>query len=248
MPDGFDGSERNAQFPTTSWTAIVNARDPSSAVSRDGLRRLCSNYWYPIFTFIRLKGLDSDGARDCTQDFFTAFLEKEYLADIERSKGRFRSFLLAAVNHFFANWLDAQRAQKRGGRCTFIPLDMQDVGADYRNKLAHALTPETLFEYHWAVNVLERTLTRLRVSYSDRDFKILKPFLIGEAAHGDGTAAAAQLGISEGAFKVSIHRLRKRYREMLRAEIAETVSDASQVEEEIRYLLRALARGEGRAV
>lgn len=197
---------------------------------------------------MRRKGLDSDRARDCTQDFFTALLEKEYLADIERSKGRFRSFLLAAASHFVANCFDAQRAQKRGGSRTFLPLDLENGGVNYRNEPAHALTPEALFEYRWAANVLERTLKRLRADYPGRDFDVLKPFLIGEAAHGQGIAAASQLGMSEGAFKVAIHRLRKRYREALRAEIAETVADASQVEDEIRYLLRVLARGEGRSV
>jgi len=200
MPNGFEAFERTAQFPTTSWTAIVKARNPSSEVSREALGRLCCSYWYPIFVFIRRKGLDSDDARDCTQDFFAALIEKEYLADIERSKGKFRSFLLAAVSHFVANWFDGQKAQKRGGGNRLSPMELEYGDGVYRNEPAHAVTPEALFEYHWAANLLDRTLKRLRAGYPDREFDVMKPFLIGDAAHGHGTAAAEQLGMSQGAF------------------------------------------------
>lgn len=247
MADGFEGFRRGEQFPTTSWSGIVNSRSPISEVSRDALGRLCSTYWYPVFAFIRRKGLDSDQARDCTQDFFTALLEKEYLADVDRCKGKFRSFVLVAVTHFVNNWFDAQRAKKRGGGQPLVPLELENGDWVRRNEPAHALTPEVLFEYHWAANLLDLTLKRLRASYPDQDFDVFKPFLIGEVARGDGTAAAEQLGMSDGAFKVAVHRLKKRYREALRAEIAETVSDASQVDGEIRYLLRVLARGQGAA-
>jgi RNA polymerase sigma-70 factor (ECF subfamily) len=243
-----EGFERTPRFPTTSWSVIVNSRNPISEVSREALGRLCSSYWYPVFAFIRRKGLDSEQAQDCTQDFFAAFLEKEYLADIDRSKGKFRSFLLAAVSHFVNNWFDGQKAQKRGGGRRLLPLELENADGVRRNEPSHALTPEALFEYHWAANLLDRTLKRLRVSNPGEDFDALKPFLIGEAARGDGVAAAERLGMSEGAFKVAVHRLRKRYREVLRAEIAETVADASQVEDEIRYLLRVLARGGRQAV
>ncbi|MBV8811192.1 MAG: hypothetical protein JO033_21195 [Acidobacteriaceae bacterium] len=177
-----------------------------------------------------------------------ALLEKNYLADIDSSKGKFRSFLLAAASHFVANSLDAERAQKRGGGRQFLPLEAEKDARVYRNEPAHALTPEALFEYQWAANLLQRSLNRLRADYPDQEFELLKPFLVGEAARGDGGAAAAQLGVSEGAFKVAIHRLRKRYAKVLRAEVAETVADPGQVEDEIRYLLNVLARSHKEAL
>lgn len=244
MPEHLKGVEGTSRFPTTSWTLIVNARDPDHQVSREALGRLCGSYWYPVFAFIRRKGLDSDQARDCTQDFFAALLEKDYLVGVERAKGNFRSFLLAAVGHFLSNQFAAERAQKRGGGQRFLSLEMENAEGIYRNVPADSLTPEALFEYSWATSLLQRILQRLRDGYSDRDFEVLKPFLVGEEARGDGIATAERLGMSTGAFKVAIHRLRKRYRDVLRAEIAETVADPTQVDDEIRYLLTVLARGE----
>src|SRR6516225_8667689 len=133
MPDAFEALERRARFPTTSWSLIVQAKSGGDDVSREALERLCSGYWYPVFAFLRRKGLEADRARDCTQDFFVALLEKHYLADVERSKGRFRSFLLVAVSHFFFNWLDAEKALKRGGGSQILALDMQEAEGVYRH-------------------------------------------------------------------------------------------------------------------
>jgi RNA polymerase sigma-70 factor (ECF subfamily) len=237
--------ERTAQFPTTSWSVIVQAKDRCSEVSREAIGQLCAIYWRPVFTFFCRKGLERDRALDCTQDFFTTLLEKDYLAGIERSKGRFRSFLLAAANHFLHNWFDAERALKRGGGRWILPLATEDVEGPYRNGPIDVLTPDALFEYQWARSLLDRTLQRLRTAYPNRDFEILKPFLVGEASRGDSAAAAGQLGLSDGAFKVAVHRLRKQYREFLRAEIAETVDHPDQVDDEIRYLLKILAQVHG---
>jgi DNA-directed RNA polymerase specialized sigma24 family protein len=244
MPEHLKGVEGTSRFPTTSWTVIVNARDLDRKVSQEALGTLCGNYWYPVFAFIRRKGLDSDQARDCTQDFFIALLEKDYLAAVERSKGNFRSFLLAAVSHFLSNRFKAERAEKRGGGRRFLPLEMQNAEGLYRNEPANSLTPEALFEYSWAASLLQRILHRLRAGYSDHDFDVFRPFLIGEESRGDSVATAERLGMSPGSFKVAIHRLRKRYRDVLRAEIAETVADPAQVDDEIRYLLAVLARGD----
>ena len=243
MSDGFEGFEKTAQFPTTSWTVIVQAKNRDGESAEKALGRLCTVYWYPVFALLCRKGLDSDRARDCTQDFFTTLLEKDYLTHIERSKGKFRSFLLVAVSHFFSNWLDAEKALKRGGGRVMLPLEFDNAEGTYHSDLGHSLTPEAAFEYHWARTLLDRTLMRLRAMYSNPDFDRLKPFLVGEAARGEGAATAEQLGMSEGAFKVAIHRLRKHYREVLREEIAETVADPSQVDDEIRYLLKVLAQG-----
>jgi RNA polymerase sigma-70 factor (ECF subfamily) len=248
MANVFEGFAVAAGFPKTSWTLIVNARDPETAVSRQALGTLCRNYWYPVFAFLCRKGLDAEQARDCTQDFFAALIEKDYLADLEQSKGKFRSFLLASASHFLLNRLDGARALKRGGGCQILTLEQEDIDSAPRNVPAHFLTPEAVFEYHWAESLLEGTMTRLRAFYPAHQFEILKPFLLGEAARGEGAAAAAQLGISDNAFKVAVHRLRKHYREVLRAEIAETVADPGQVDEEIRYLLRVLGQTDRKAL
>jgi DNA-directed RNA polymerase specialized sigma24 family protein len=237
----FHGSGR---FPTTSWTLIVNTSNLDDEVSREALSRLCSSYWLPVFFFIRRKGLDPDQAKDCTQDFFTVLLEKDYLAGVAHCKGNFRSFLLAAVTHFLANRFESERAQKRGGGQAILSLDREDAEGAYRNAPANSLTPEELFEYRWATSLLECTLERLRSSYAGADFDLLKPFLTGEESHGEGVAVAQRLSMSAGAFKVAVHRLRKRYRDLLRAEIAKTVADRTQVDEEIRYLLLILTRGD----
>lgn len=237
-----DGIGKSNRFPTTSWTMIVKARDQDRTIARQALERLCAGYWSPIFGFLRRKGLDPDHARDCTQAFFTALLEKDYLANLEPSRGNFRSFLLAAVNHFLSNSFDAERALKRGGGRPNLPLEFVVGDGVMWNGPEHSLTPEAVFEYQWASNLLERTLKRLRISYPDRDFDVMKPFLVGDAARGDSGAAARELEMSDGAFKVAIHRMRKRYRDALHAEILETVSDPAQVDGEIRYLMNILAR------
>jgi RNA polymerase sigma-70 factor (ECF subfamily) len=224
---------------------VVQAKDRCSELSREALGRLCGVYWYPVFAFLCRKGLEPDRARDCTQDFFATLLEKNYLADIERSKGRFRSFLLAAASHFLYNWIKAEKALKRGGGCPLLPLTFEDASGIHHNHPIDFLTPEAVFEYQWAKSLLDRTLQRLRATYANKDFDSLKPFLVGEASRGEAAAAAERLGMSEGAFKVAIHRLRKHYRELLREEIADTVAHTSQVDDEIRYLLKVLAQGHG---
>jgi len=242
MSEGMQGFARSPRFPTTSWTLVVNAGQPKSQVSREALADLCARYWYPIYAFIRRKGLDSEQARDRTQDFFAVLLEKEYLADVERARGKFRSFLLASVSHFLSNRFDTERALKRGGGHKLLMLEMENAEGVYRREPAHSLTPEALFEYRWATSLLDRALKHLRESFAGNDFDILKPFLLGEAVRGDSAATAQRLGLTEGAFKVTVHRLRKRYREMLRGEIAETVADPAQIEGELRYLIRVLAK------
>jgi RNA polymerase sigma-70 factor (ECF subfamily) len=226
---------------------VVKAGNPQTRFFEESLERLCSCYWHPVYVFIRSKGFSSEEARDHTQEFFARVIEKQYLAGLDRSRGRFRSFVLAAVSHFLSNQLDAQRAMKRGAGRNPEPLEIQHAEGEYRREPSHASTPEALFEYQWALTLLDRTLKRLRAEYAAPDFNRLKPFLMGEAERGEIAGAAAEMGISEGALKVAVHRLRKRYRDTLRAEIAETVSEPDQVQEEIRYLLAILARGgEGR--
>src|SRR5450432_10153 len=162
MSNGIKTRENSGRFPTTSWTVIVNTRNRDASVAREALEKLCQGYWAPVFAFIRRKGFDPDLAGDRTQAFFTALLEKDYLADIERSKGNFRSFLLVAVKHFLSNQFDAERALKRGGGRPILPMEFEGADGLRRNEPEHSLTPEAVFEYQWAKNLLDRTLKRLR--------------------------------------------------------------------------------------
>ena len=232
-----------SRFPTTEWSMVVKAGDCLTREYQEALSRLCNSYWQPVYAFIQRKGFDPDEARDCTQEFFTRVIEKEYLRDVDRSKGKFRSFLLVAVTHFLSNHLDSLRAQKRGGGREPVSLDADDTETRRAYEPAEDSTPEAQFDYQWALTVLERALDRLRTEYSAADFSRLKPFLLGDAAHGQLAAAARQLATSEGSLKVALHRMRKRFREKLRAEIAKTVSDPALVDKEIRYLVAVLARG-----
>lgn len=233
----------SSRFPTTAWSMVVRAGSPQTQCFHESLARLCSSYWHPVYVFIRGKGFPPEQARDHTQEFFTRVIEKQYLAGLDRSKGRFRSFVLASVGHFLSNRLDAERALKRGGQHDIVSLEAENADGEGCREPFHTSTPEALFEYEWALTLLDRTLKRLRSGYPGPDFDRLKPFLVGEADRGDLRSTAEQTGVSEGALKVAIHRLRKRYRDALRAEIAETVDRPDQVEEEIHYLLGVLARG-----
>jgi RNA polymerase sigma-70 factor (ECF subfamily) len=233
----------NSRFPTTAWSMVVKAGNPQTIYFQESLAQLCAAYWQPVFVFIRGKGFSSEDARDYTQEFFTRVIEKQYLAGLDRAKGRFRSFLLAAASHFLSNRRDAERAAKRGGGVLIESFEKENAEGIYNRDPSHTATPETLFEYQWALTLLDRAMKRLAAGYARPDLDRLKPFLLGESDRGQLGATAEQMGISEGALKVAIHRLRKRYGEALRREIVETVAGQGQVEEEIRYLLSVLSRG-----
>src|SRR5215472_1241825 len=192
----------SSRFPTTVWSMVVKAANPQTQCSSESLARLCTSYWRPVYVFIQGKGFNSDEARDYTQEFFARLIEKHYLAGLDRSKGRFRSFLMAAASHFLCNCLDAQRTQKRGGGRDILPMDAEAAEGEYRREPSHTSTPEALFEHQWALTVLDRTLKRLRAEYSGPDFNRLKPCLLGEAERGQIAQTAAEIGISEGALKV----------------------------------------------
>jgi RNA polymerase sigma-70 factor (ECF subfamily) len=231
-------------FATTRWSLVVAAQDRSQPEAGQALAELCRLYWYPLYGYIRSRGHGHDAAQDLTQEFFARLLEKDGLAAVDQNKGRFRSFLLAACQHFLANQHDHDHAQKRGGGRQSVSIDFRDADGRYAHEPAHGETPERLFERRWALALLERVLARLRGEYDGagrgRLFDCLKARLTGDRAvpHAD---VAAELGVTEGAVKVAVHRLRQRYRELLRDEIGQTLDDAGQVEEEIRALFAALA-------
>lgn len=232
----------STSFATTRWSLVLAAADADAPDSRRALAELCAAYWYPLYAFLRRQGCGADEARDHTQEFFARLLEKDYLRVVDRARGRFRSFLLAACQHFLANERDKARAQKRGGGRLHVPIDFGDAEKRYGHEPAHFLTPERLFQRRWALTLLDKVLHRLRLEMAEsgRDavFSQLKDTLTGSSipyAH-----LAEQLGMTEGAVKVAAHRLRKRYRELLRQEIERTVDCETEVEDEIRSLFAAL--------
>jgi RNA polymerase sigma-70 factor (ECF subfamily) len=221
---------------------VAKAGNPNTSGFQESLGILCAAYWKPVYVFIRGKGFNSEDARDHTQEFFTRLIEKQYLAGLDQSKGRFRSYLLASASHFLSNRLDAKRALKRGGGAVIESLEVKNAEGEYRRDPSDTSTPEALFEYEWVLTLLDRTMQRLRAEYVGPDFTQLKTFIVGEAEHGQLGATAEQMGMSEAALKVAIHRLRKRYTEALKREVRETVAEPGQVKEEIRYMLAVLAR------
>jgi RNA polymerase sigma factor (sigma-70 family) len=231
-----------SQFPTTRWTLVVAAGDPQRKEARSALVSLCENYWYPLYAYLRRRGYPADQAQDLTQEFFIRVLEGRYLDRADPEKGRFRSFILTSLKFFAADEEDRQRAHKRGGG-VLVPLEFSSGEERYRREPAHDETPERIFERRWALSVLDRVIDKLRNEFVQHGrpehFERLKVFLMGKS-DAPYTALARELNTSEGAIKVAIHRLRKRYRDLFRQEIADTVADPAEVESEIRYLATVL--------
>jgi len=234
----------SSEFPTTRWTLVVaaGARDPTEA--RPALVSLCENYWYPLYVYLRRRGYSADQAQDLTQDFFIRVLEGRYLDRANPEKGRFRSFILTSLKFFVADEGDRERAHKRGGG-VLVPLELLSGEERYQREPSHDETPERIFERRWALLVLDRVVERLRSEFvrhgRPENFERLKLFFLGQS-DAPYAALAREMNTSEGAIKVAIHRLRKRYRELLRQEIADTVADPSEIEAELRYLAAALVR------
>jgi len=232
-----------SQFPTTRWTLVVAAGDPHRKEARSALVYLCENYWYPLYAYLRRRGYPDDRAQDLTQEFFMRLLEGRYLDRADPEKGRFRSFILTSLKFFVADQDDRCRAQKRGGGA-LVPLEFSSGEKRYQREPAHDETPERIFERRWALSVLDRVVEMLRNEFvhhgRPEHFERLKVFLLGQS-DAPYAALAREMNTSEGALKVAIHRLRKRYRELFRQEIADTVADPAEVESELRFLAAALA-------
>jgi RNA polymerase sigma-70 factor (ECF subfamily) len=233
-----------SQFPTTRWTLVVAAGDPHRKEARSALVYLCENYWYPLYAYLRRRGYSADEAQDLTQEFFVRVLEGRYLDRADPEKGRFRSFILTSLKFFVADEEDRRRARKRGGG-TVVPLEFSSGEERYQREPAHDETPERIFERRWALAVLDRVVEKLRNEFVHHGhaehFERLKMFLLGQS-DAPYAALAREMNTSEGALKVAIHRIRKRYRELFRQEIADTVADPAQVESELRFLAAVLAR------
>jgi RNA polymerase sigma factor (sigma-70 family) len=231
-----------SDFPTTRWTLVIAAADPQRKEARSALVSLCENYWYPLYAYLRRRGYPADQAQDLTQEFFIRLLEGRYLDRADPEKGRFRAFLLTSLKFFVADEQDRQRAHKRGGGAV-VSLEFSLGEERYQREPAHDETPERMFERRWALAVLDRVVERLRNDFVQHGrpehFERLKVFLLGQS-DAPYAALAREMNTSEGALKVAIHRLRKRYRELFRQEIADTVADPAEVESELRFLAAVL--------
>jgi DNA-directed RNA polymerase specialized sigma24 family protein len=230
-------------FATTHWTVVLAAGRRSTPQSNRALEELCRNYWYPLYAYVRRHGHSKEDAEDLTQGFFASFLKRNYLEGVSSEKGRFRAFLLGSLKHFLANEHDRAGRQKRGGGVAPLSLDWQDADTRYQIDPADRLAPDKLYDRAWAVTLLEQVIARLRAECAAEGraalFDQLKPFLMVGKSDIPYADAAARLGLNEGAARVAVHRLRKRYRELLRAEIAQTLTDPADLDEEMRALFQA---------
>jgi len=236
----------DSSFRTTRWTRVLEARGDSPE-AQSALSDLCAAYYAAVFAFIHREGRDEDTARELTQEFFARILAKHGLDKVDPERGRFRSFLLGAAKHFLADERDRSRAAKRGGGQA---PERIEAGADTKTQLqipdpASGPPADAYFDWQWALALMERALgaleTEFKAAGKGEQFEALKPWLVGETESLPQKAAASRLGLTEGALKVAIHRLRKRFRELVRSEISQTVTDSGQVEEELRYLVEVLA-------
>jgi len=239
--------QTGAAFMTTHWTTVLNAGDSQCPEADEALSRLCRNYWYPLYVYVRRRGHGPDEAQDLTQEFFARLLASNYLRTVDRRKGRFRWFLMSAMENFLAKeWRDSRRL-KRGGGQPVLSLDEQDAEGRYIVEPAEPMTAETMFERRWALTVLERTMQRLRGEFVAAGktalFEALQVFLTGEGSEQTQEQVGQSLNMSKSAVNVTMHRMRKRYGELLRQEIAETVSCPEAIDEELRHLQQILSGG-----
>jgi RNA polymerase sigma-70 factor (ECF subfamily) len=232
------------RFHTTYWTLIQAASEGLPNESRTALAALCQAYWYPVYSFVRRRVFEDEQARDLTQGFFVLLIEKNYLAAADRERGKFRSFLLTAVKSFLANEHDRATALKRGGGQAPISIDMSEAAGRSFEPVETA-TPESLFQRQWALSLLERVMSKLREEFVSagklEEFNKLMPFLKKDSDSGRYESIAEEIGVSAGALRMSVHRMRRQYRDLMRAQIAETVSSPEDIDEEIRFLLSVLS-------
>ena len=241
-------SETQAQsgiFATTHWSVILAAAGQDSPDAAKALEQLCATYWYPLYAFVRHRGHSPEDSQDLTQEFFYRLLQHRYLTQVDPRKGKFRSFLLAAINHFLANEWDRLRTLKRGGHLVFLSLDEPQAEQRYQGEYSAGRTPEQIYERSWALALLGKVLGRLGVETAAAGqgarFEELKGVLLGERPSFSYAELALKLGTTEPALKMAVQRLRRRYAEILREEIARTVTDTQEIENELRYLRGVLS-------
>ena len=235
------------QFTTTQWSLVrtVKTDETSLTNAKDALEQLCRSYWYPLYAFVRSRGYSAEDSQDLTQAFFTELIDKKGFASADQTRGRFRSYLLGAMKHFLANEWNRGKTKKRGGDFRFIEWDSLEPEARYARTYTESSSPEHLFDQEWALETITAALQSLRSEMEragkGKQFQLLKGSLTLENEISRQEIAERQ-GMSEDAVKVAIHRLRKRYRKLLRDAIAETVSSETDLDEEMRYLVSVLRR------
>ena len=251
-PEHRDGSTpttadaRGSHGTATAWSVVLVAGATDSRIARPALQKLCSTYWYPLYSFVRRQGHPPAESEDITQGFFAALLERNAFQGLDPARGRFRTFLLAAMRNHMANQRVHDHAQKRGGGVAPVPLDAATAEGRFTLEPGDpALTPERAYDRQWALSLLDSAFRRLRAEYEAGGkaalLDELRATLEGDAVEGGYSAAAARLGMTEGAVKVAVHRLRQRYRQVLREEVAGTTGTLDEAEDELRVLLDALA-------
>jgi RNA polymerase sigma-70 factor (ECF subfamily) len=245
MPSRLPGTEPPRLFPNTRWSVVLAAREPPSPESAAALEAICRAYWYPLYAYVRRQGHSPHDAQDLTQEFFCRLLEKRWLDAADRDKGKLRSFLIVALKKFMSKEWRRASAQRRHGSLTQIPFDTVFAESKYAAD-THSLAPEETFDQQWALTLLDLTIDRLRAEFATADkpgdFELLKGCLTAERGSIDYLTVAKQLGTTEGAARVAVHRLRKRFRELYREEISRTLADGADLDAEIRHLAVALGR------
>jgi RNA polymerase sigma-70 factor (ECF subfamily) len=230
-------------FPNTRWSVVLAAIQPDSPDAAAALETICRAYWHPLYAYVRHCGQSPADAQDLTQEFFRRLLEKRWLDNADREKGRLRTFLIQALKHFMANEWRRASAQKRGGRD--IPLPIDTAFEESHGAIDASVSPDQIYDRQWALILLANTLKKLEAEFvaADKgsDFETLKPCLLAEHATTDYGSLAQKLGVNAGAARVAVHRLRKRFRQLYREEISQTLSDSSELEAELRHLAAALA-------
>jgi RNA polymerase sigma factor (sigma-70 family) len=234
-------------FATTHWSVVLQAGQKDATEAREALEQLCRVYWYPLYAYLRRRGCSPPDAQDLTQEFFARLLKRNWLARADQAKGRFRTFLLYALERFVANEWDKVHALKRGGGQTFVPLQFETGETRYSAEPVDPRTPEQIFERRWALALLGEVLQQLEAEYGAQGkaelFSALQSCLVGDREGLPYPKLSEQLALSEGAVRVAVHRLRQRYRELLRAAIAQTVTSDQEVDAEMRHLFNVLAQG-----
>jgi RNA polymerase sigma-70 factor (ECF subfamily) len=233
------------RFVTTPWTEVLLAREQETPGAQEALANLCRLYWYPLYAHVRQKVLDPHDAEDLTQEFFRLLIEKNYLGAVDRQRGKFRSFLLVAVKRFLINAHKHATRLKRGGGQTLISLDLDAAESRLQAELASGLSPDQIFEQRWARTVLDQVSSRLRQEYADSGkaaiFDALSKFLTHESSFGDYSDIAAHLGMTASAVAVAVHRLRQRYRQLVRDAVRPTVADPAEIDAEVKHLIASLS-------
>ncbi len=248
-PQSPGSSPEGSLFPATRWSKVVAAQDPTSPNAAAALDHLCQVYWYPLYVYLRRSGSNPDDARDLTQAFFARFLEKGYLRSADPQRGRLRTFLIVLIKRFTANEWDRQNRLRRGGGVASIPFDTRIAEERFAAEPEIACTADAAYDRRWALALLDQTMQRLAAEYQasgrSRDFEALKVHLAADGASLGYEEIARSLGVNPGAARTAVHRLRKRFREIFRDEIAQTLAADTDIDAEVRHLVDVLAREGG---